>query len=125
MFQKIYEWIRELSVYLVLATAVLHAVPGTEYKKYVRFFTGLLLVALALEPVFSLCGRENPVTNFYSGREYEKKLEEIEQAAGDLYGEDGPGQLEEIEKNAQESLKPEEAEDGRENSIHVEEVQID
>ena len=40
MFDYIYEWIQNIAFYLVLVTAVLHAVPNKDYKKYIRFFTG-------------------------------------------------------------------------------------
>lgn len=40
MFDYIYEWIQNIAFYLVLVTAVLHAVPNKDYKKYIRFFYG-------------------------------------------------------------------------------------
>ena len=51
MIDKIYEWVKDLSFYLVLVTALLQMLPDSDYRKYIRFFTGLVLIALLLTPV--------------------------------------------------------------------------
>lgn len=51
MIDKIYEWVKNLSFYLVLVTALLQMLPDSDYRKYIRFFTGLVLIALLLTPV--------------------------------------------------------------------------
>ena len=43
MKEAIYNWLEQLACYLILVTAVLHALPDSGYKKYIRFFTGLIL----------------------------------------------------------------------------------
>ena len=48
MIDKIYEWVKNLSFYLVLVTALLQMLPDSDYRKYIRFFTGLVLIALLL-----------------------------------------------------------------------------
>ena len=58
MFDYLYEWIQNIAFYLVLVTAVLHAVPNKAYKKYVRFFTGLVLILMIITPVLRLFGTE-------------------------------------------------------------------
>ena len=50
------EWIRDIAVFLIVSAAVLHAVPGKDYRKYIRFFTGLILIILLAEPVLELSG---------------------------------------------------------------------
>lgn len=50
----IYGWVKDLVVFYILMTAVLHLLPKSSYQKYVRFFGGLLLVALLLTPVLKL-----------------------------------------------------------------------
>ncbi|HJD41586.1 MAG TPA: stage III sporulation protein AF [Candidatus Mediterraneibacter quadrami] len=49
-------WIRDIAVFLIVSAAVLHAVPGKSYRKYIRFFTGLILILLLAEPVLELSG---------------------------------------------------------------------
>ena len=48
------EWIRDIAVFLIVSAAVLHAVPGKDYRKYIRFFTGLILILLLAEPILVL-----------------------------------------------------------------------
>lgn len=54
--EMISEWIQNISVFLIVSAAVLHAVPGKDYKKYIRFFTGLILILLLAKPVLELSG---------------------------------------------------------------------
>ena len=43
---EIGEWIQNIAVYLIISAAILHAVPENGYRKYIRFFTGLVLILL-------------------------------------------------------------------------------
>ena len=49
-------WIQDLSVYLILTAAVMHVIPGKDYVRYVRFFSGLVLILLLLTPALKLRG---------------------------------------------------------------------
>ena len=37
MLEEVYKWIQNIAVYLVVVTAMLHAVPGKDYERYIRF----------------------------------------------------------------------------------------
>ena len=56
MLQQLYGWIQNIAVYLIVAAAVMHAIPGKDYGKYVRFFSGLVLILLLFTPVLNLTG---------------------------------------------------------------------
>lgn len=107
MFRYLYEWIQDLAVYLILITALLHALPDSGYKKYIRFFTGLVLTFMMLTPVLKILGADGQIMNFYKSREYEKRIEEMENAAWNL-----------------EAFETEES-TGETGSIEVEEIQTD
>ncbi len=80
MFQYIYEWIHNLSVYLILMTAVLQVLPTEKYKKYIQFYMGLVVILLLCAPVIKIMGlEENYIANYqyYSEESYENILEEI------------------------------------------------
>lgn len=98
MFQYLYEWAQNLAFYLVLITAVLHAVPDAGYKRYIRFFTGMVLILMIITPVFRIFGMDSQIVNFYQSREYEEKLREIEEAAGFLEDVDGLEVLEGVQE---------------------------
>lgn len=82
---KIYEWIQNVSVYLIMVTAVMHIIPGKDYRKYVRFFSGLILILLIFSPVMKLTGLKEEFEDLYRTKEYEMERKEIEQAA-EIYG---------------------------------------
>ena len=72
MFRYLYEWAQDLSVYLILITAVFHALPDSGYKKYIRFFTGLILMLLLLTPFLSLTGSGEIFQELYHGYEQDQ-----------------------------------------------------
>lgn len=82
VFEQIYEWIRSIAVCLVVMTAVLHAVPGKDYVKYIRFFTGLVLIILMFTPLLKLSGMEQRFRTIWADEEYRMNRKEIEDAAG-------------------------------------------
>ncbi len=122
MLDAIYGWIQNLAVYLIMISAVLHVIPGKDYGKYIRFFSGLVLILLLFTPVLKLTGMEQSFRSFYSTKEYEMEQKEIERAL----------QIYEQSLNAGEweSADPAfgETKDGaagdRESLIRVEEIEI-
>lgn len=74
MLEAIYQWIENIAFYLVIVVAVMHMIPGENYKKYIRFFIGMILILLLSTPLLKLFG----MTQF-PGDEYEKFLEKIEE----------------------------------------------
>ena len=49
--EAVYGWIRNIVCYLCLFNIFLQALPGENFKKYVRFFGGLLLIVMVLGPL--------------------------------------------------------------------------
>ena len=74
MLNYIYEWIENIAVYLVMVVAVIHLVPGESYKRYIRFFVGMILILLLVGPILKLWGLSE-----FPSEEYEKHLAEIEE----------------------------------------------
>ena len=54
MLEEIYRWIQNISVYLIVMAAVMHAIPGKDYGKYIRFFSGLVLILMLSSPLLRL-----------------------------------------------------------------------
>ena len=57
MKEEIYSWIKNLAVFYILLTTVVHLVPDKKYERYVRLFMGLLLIFMLITPVFALLGK--------------------------------------------------------------------
>ncbi len=54
MLTFIYEWIENIAFYLVILVAVMRMIPNNHYQKYIRFFAGLILILMLVEPIFKL-----------------------------------------------------------------------
>ena len=48
---QLYEWIRNITYYLIFITVVENLLPNKKYEKYVKFFAGMVLILLVLKPV--------------------------------------------------------------------------
>ena len=78
MFQQIYGWIQNITVYLIVTAAVMHAIPGKDYGKYIRFFSGLILILLPATPILNLTDMKERFDTLYGNSEYEMEKQEIE-----------------------------------------------
>lgn len=47
----IYDWIKNIIYYLILISLVFQILPNEQYRKYMKLFTGILLVIIVLKPV--------------------------------------------------------------------------
>ena len=52
--QAILDMVRMIAVFYLLEQMVLQLIPGERYERSVRFYLGLLLVLLLLQPVFQI-----------------------------------------------------------------------
>jgi Stage III sporulation protein AF (Spore_III_AF). len=58
MITAFYDWVRNISFYLILITMITYLMPNAKYKKYLKFFTGILLVVLVIRPLIGLTNRQ-------------------------------------------------------------------
>lgn len=54
--EMIREWLSQLVCYLCFMALLLHIIPDNGLKRYVRFFLGILLILVVMEPVGELFG---------------------------------------------------------------------
>ena len=121
MLDEIYGWIQNISVYLIVTAAVMHAIPEKEYEKYVRFFSGLVLILLLFTPLLKLTGKESDFQSAYRSNEHELNREAIEEAEEWFEDESFLEFLPEEYTGGQSAYDGEERQKG---SIEVEDVRI-
>ena len=73
MFEFLQQWIQNITFYFVIVTLVLQMVPDKSYRKYIQFITGLILILLLAEPIFSF----TEITLSFDT--YQKELQEFEE----------------------------------------------
>lgn len=125
MLDMVYSWMKNTAFYLVIMTAVLEVLPGNTYKKYVRFFTGLVLILLVLSPVLKWTGTvdtfrfeyKQQEEKFRAEMERQRKAFETENLENSFLKEVGE-QVPNFEEGEEEQVPVER------NRIEVEEVKI-
>ena len=66
---------------MVLMMAVIQIIPNHEYKKYFRFFSGLLLIFILMTPIMKVLDMEESFYDIYQSAEYKLEQAELETAA--------------------------------------------
>lgn len=86
--EALYEWIRGIAYYLILVTAVFQVLAGRNYHRYVRLFTGIILIVLILKPFAQVMGMTSEAFWEETVRKYDQtvnqmkeKVEELEEEA--------------------------------------------
>lgn len=80
MLTYLYEWIENIAFYMVIVTVAMQMIPNNSYKKYIRFFTGLILILMLAGPIMKIFGAEQELQESYKSAEYQQKVKEIERA---------------------------------------------
>lgn len=125
MVTYLYEWIENLTVYMMLVTAAIQVIPGAGYKKYIRFFTGLILILMMMAPMLKIFGVDGGLKNLYDSeayREQVQKMEDVDSYLGEIKVEDYFGK-DALLGEGEEGL-PDEGEEGETDAIEVEEIQV-
>lgn len=123
MFEYLYEWLRSIAYFMIFVAILMHVIPGQSYRKYIRFFTGILLVLLLMTPVMRLVGMGKDFLSIYNGSAYEEELKKIEDAGAYLENiGDSEGLPEDMETDSGETAG--EMSGDRDDEINVEEIRI-
>ena len=61
----LYDWVWNLVIYFILLTALTGVLPRSDYKKYIRLFTGTLLVLVILNPLLKIGGMDAKTEAFF------------------------------------------------------------
>ena len=84
-------WIKDIAFYVILMTLLLGILPNNSYKKYVRLFSGVILVLLVISPLAKILQVDVKIANYFNIYSYVQsnniKREEYEkmEQEGTLY----------------------------------------
>lgn len=119
MVQACYDWVWKLSGYLIFVTALLQIVPGEKDRKYIHFFTGLVLIIMIAAPVMKFFTSDDQLMQF------QKQYNDMEAQVRDML--EGSAELKDAKEvwdtdTGQDSNVEEEG--GKTSGIRVEEIRI-
>ena len=108
--EKLYEWVRQIAYVMVLISVIMQLAAGKQYQKYIRLYTGIVLILFMLVPVFRIFGTDTTGFMTEAEKKYTEMVEQIETKSAE----------EDVEKSLEES-EEEQTEAGR---IEVGEIRI-
>ncbi len=71
--------IKNVTFFLLAATLIANLFADTEYKKYFLYAAGLIVISLALSPVWSLLGKTEDFAGYLRQAMDSQQAEEIEE----------------------------------------------
>lgn len=81
----VYEWIRNIVVYMILNTIIMNLLGRSNYKKYVNVASGMILVIIVISPLLSLLKLDDKIDYFFQtnhmvmeSSEFENQLQYVE-----------------------------------------------
>lgn len=66
----IYEWIRNIVIYMILNTLILNVFGDSNYKKYIQLVTGMILVVIVISPVIKFLRVSDRVEDLFHAQVY-------------------------------------------------------
>lgn len=92
MLTNLMIWIKQIIYLLIFLTLTLQILPDGKFRKYVKFFAGLIFVLTLLNPLISMMGKGDWMDTMLSGvireeEQAEKQLDfaEMEQRQTEFY----------------------------------------
>lgn len=81
--EGVYGWIRSLTGFFLFMAVTDNLLPGTGYRKYIRLFSGMVLILLALQPLTGGLRLEDTISRFYESLVFQYEAEGLK---GDILG---------------------------------------
>ena len=75
--ELIYTWVKNIVCFYIFMAIITHLLPKESYRKYVRFFSGMLLTILVMSPVLSVFGKEDVLMKKISQAGFFQELDNL------------------------------------------------
>lgn len=117
--EALYEWMRRIATGMVLVSVILHLAAGKTYQKYMRIYTGILLILLTAGPVLAWFGDGSTSLTDRADTVYADMEQKLEDKIGEMWAEMEASESFELEEEGKE---PERA--SEEIKVEVGEIQL-
>lgn len=75
--EELYQWVGSILCYLILVSAVRAVLPSKKYEKYIRFFIGVVLILLVVQPVMGGVEMEDRLAYYFETIGFQRESEEL------------------------------------------------
>lgn len=76
--EGVYIWIKGIAFYLILILAIQNVIPDNKYKKYIKLFSGMLLVLLVISPITNVFNFTENIANLYEDKLVKQEIGQME-----------------------------------------------
>lgn len=77
--EEVYGWIRNLTGFFLFMSVIDNLLPGKKYGKYVRFFSGMVLILLVLQPLTGSLRVEDKIAQYYESFVFRYQADDLKQ----------------------------------------------
>jgi stage III sporulation protein AF len=76
--ENIYSWVKNIIIYFILITVIENALPKNNYRKYMKVFTGMILVILVISPFIKMLNIEDKISYYYELEDFKQNTKDME-----------------------------------------------
>lgn len=76
----LYGWMKNLAIFFLFMTAVLNVLPDENYRKYIRFFLGIVMILVFTQPLLALADLDETLEVIYRNFALEEEVNAMENA---------------------------------------------
>lgn len=74
---QVYDWVRNLTGYFLFMAVLENLLPGKKYAKYIKFFAGIVLILLVLQPIAGSTQLEEIVARHYEAFVFQNQADDL------------------------------------------------
>lgn len=77
--KELYQWIQNLTGFFLFLSVAERLLPGKQYGKYLRLFSGMVLVFIVLQPLTEGLHLEDTIAGYYESFLFQEQAEDLKQ----------------------------------------------
>lgn len=75
--EELFSWIRSITYYLIFITVVENLLPNKKYEKYIKLFSGMVLILLVLKPITGGLRLDDKLAYYFESISLKKEAGEL------------------------------------------------
>ena len=75
----VYEWVRNITYYMIFITVVGNLLADSKYEKYLRFFAGMILILLVLKPLTGSLRLDERIAYLFESISFQKEADDFKE----------------------------------------------